>query len=259
MSIELRGDLPPARAAAVQVGGAAAALLLWHGVSAAGLVHPGILPAPLKVLASFGDLLGSGLPWNAWQSIKLNAMGYAEAVVICLPLGFVIGLFRTPKAMSERLLSALRFLPLPAALGVFIAAFGIGSGMKVHFLAAGITVYLLPTIVGRVGETPEVLDQTARTLGASRWQRIRHVFIPDVLARAFDDIRVLVAISWTYITIAEVVNSSAGGLGAMAELARRQSRVDKVYAVLVVVILIGWFQDWTFKRLDRALFPHKYA
>src|SRR5688500_1193109 len=170
MNVQLRGDLPSATAALVQGAGAAGALVLWHLVSITGLAHPSILPAPLKVLDGFGDLLSSGLLWNAWQSIKLNFMGYLEAVAICIPLGFFIGLFATPRAMSERLLSALRFLPLPAAMGVFIAAFGIGSTMKVHFLAAGIIVYLLPQIVGRVKETPEVLDQTARTLGASTWQ-----------------------------------------------------------------------------------------
>jgi NitT/TauT family transport system permease protein len=75
----------------------------------------------------------------------------------------------------------------------------------------------------------------------------------------FDDIRVLVAISWTYITIAEVINASEGGLGALAYIASRQSRVDKIYAILLVIMAIGFVQDWTLKRADRWLFPYKYA
>jgi NitT/TauT family transport system permease protein len=255
----LRGTLPPLTVVLVQLVGAALGVVLWHLIAVSGLVHNGILPPPLKVLTSYGALLKDGIVVHAYTSTKLNLFGYVEAVLICIPVGFVLGLFPVFEALSERLLASTRFLPLPAAMGIFIAAFGIGTTMKVQFLAVGIIVYLLPTVVQRVKETQDVYVQTARTLGASNWQIIRRVFLPDVLGRVFDDIRVLVAISWTYITIAEVINASEGGLGALAYIASRQSRVDKIYAILLVIMAIGFVQDWTLKRADRWLFPYKYA
>lgn len=255
----VRGTLTPRMTVLVQVVGLFVALGLWHLLAVSGVVHRGILPPPLKVVQSFGPLLQDGLLYHAYISTKMNVLGYVEAVVICGVLGFVLGLFPGPKALSEKPLASARFLPLPPLTGIFIAAFGIGTAMKVHFLALGIIVYLLPTVVQRVSETQEVYVQTARTLGATPWQQIYKVFIPDVLSRGFDDVRILVAISWTYITIAEVINSSGGGLGAMAYIASRQSSVEKTYAILLVVLLIGWVQDWLLKRADRMLFPHKYA
>ena len=256
---KLRGTLPTSTKLTIEVVGACCSLALWWTLNNFKVIPAGILPSPQRVFTSFADLFREGVLYHAYYSIKLNMLGYLEAVLFCLPVGLMLGLFPLFEALSERLLSATRFLPLPAAMGIFIAAFGIGTGMKVHFLAVGIAVYLLPTVVQRVRETPEVYVQTVKTLGAHRWQTIRYVFVPDLLGRVFDDIRVLVAISWTYITIAEVINSSAGGLGALAQTASRQGRVDKIYAILVIVMVIGLIQDWVFKCADRTLFPYKHA
>ncbi|MBP6665218.1 MAG: ABC transporter permease subunit, partial [Chitinophagales bacterium] len=136
--------------------------------------------------------------------------------------------------------------------------FGLGSSMKVAFLAFGIIVYLLPVVVQRVLEVEDVYVQTAYTLGATKWQRIKSVFIPAVLSRVSDDIRVLVAISWTYIIVTEVVNANSGGIGALAFKMARQSQIDKVFAILLVIIIVGFLQDLLFKLIDRLLFDFKY-
>ena len=60
-----------------------------------------------------------------------------------------------------------------------------------------------------------------------------------------------------HIIIAELVNKS-GGIGALAYVSARQSRIDKVFAILFVIILIGFVQDKLFTKLDKVLFPHKY-
>jgi NitT/TauT family transport system permease protein len=106
---------------------------------------------------------------------------------------------------------------------------------------------------------PQVDVDMMKTLGATRLQTIRHTFIPHVISKVWDDIIVLVAISWTYIIIAEMMNMSGGGLGALAYVASRQSRTDKIFAVLITIIVIGFLQDKILKGLDRIFFPHKYA
>ena len=130
--------------------------------------------------------------------------------------------------------------------------------MKVQFLAISIFIYLVPVIVQRVDETDNVLDQTMKTLGANRWQRIVYLYLPDVLSRVYTDIKVLSAISWTYIVVAEMVNLT-GGVGALSFLAARQGRTDKVYAIIIVIVLVGLLTDKMFNLLDPVLFPHKFA
>jgi NitT/TauT family transport system permease protein len=113
-----------------------------------------------------------------------------------------------------------------------MAWFGIETNMKVQFLAFGIMVYLLPVVVQRIADVDEIYLQTAYTLGANKWQIFKSVYWPFVTSKIFDDIRVLTAISWTYIIVAELVNKT-GGVGALIFTAAPRSRLDKVFAVLL--------------------------
>jgi NitT/TauT family transport system permease protein len=223
------------------------------------LVKRGILPSPIAMVKSFGELhTEDALVRNTAYSVALNFAGYMEAIALALLLGFLIGLVPFFGSFLGRYVDAIRFLPLTAVTGLFIAWFGIETNMKVQFLAFGIFVYLLPVVVQRIKEVEKTYLQTAYTLGASSWQTIRTVFWPSVTSRIFDDIRVLTAISWTYIIVAEMINRT-GGVGSMIWLAARQSRLDKVFAILFVIIIIGIIQDKLFQWLDKLLFPYKRA
>ena len=256
----LRGQLSRKSKAAIEIFGFVFFVVLWWTISDLGFLPRGIFPHPWKVLLSFGELYTEhDIITHTIYSLKINFFGYCEAVLLALPLGFLIGLLPVCRGLSERIMAASRFLPLPAVTGVMIAAFGIGTIVKIHFLALSIFVYLLPVVVQRIDEVDEVYVQTVKTLGANHWQTIRHVFFPLAVCRISDDIRVLVAISWTYIVIAEGINRGDGGLGAMTFDVSYQHRIDMLYALLVIIMLIGFLQDKLFNLIDRALFPHKYA
>ncbi|MCI4626549.1 MAG: ABC transporter permease subunit [Candidatus Magnetoovum sp. WYHC-5] len=255
---ELRGRLSRREKLLTEIAGIFLFLLIWYVIVASGFFQETILPSPEKILFSFMDLyIEDALLQNTLHSIKLNLLGYIESVAVSLPLGFLIGLIPLFRGLSERLISSLRYLPLTAAMGLFIAWFGIGTNMKVQFLSFGIIVYLLPVVIQRIDEVDDVYLHTIKTLGATKWQTIKCVYMPSVISRVSDDIRVLVAISWTYIIIAELVNKTEGGIGALAYTAARQSRVDKVFAVLIIIVLIGFVQDKLFATIDRVLFPYK--
>ena len=223
------------------------------------LVPRSSLPHPMRVLTAFGDLYRDNeLIQNAAKSIGLNIGGYIKAIIWSLPLGFIIGLIPLFRGSFQRVVNAIRFIPLTAVTVLFIVWFGIGVPMKVNFLAFGIMIYLLPVIVQRIDEVNEVYLKTVYTLGANAWQTVLTVYIPSVLSRLSDDIRILTAISWTYIIVAET-SGDQGGLGSLIyRAAQRMGRIDKTFAILILIILIGVFQDRVFAYLDRKFFAHKY-
>lgn len=256
---DLRGTLDKSTHIAVSIVGFIVLILIWQSMACFNIVPPSLLPSPWRVLISFKDLhFEDALIRNACYSIKLNLFGYLEAIAIAIPLGFIMGLFPVIRSASDAYIKAFRFVPLAAATGLFIAWFGIYDNMKVQFLAVSIIVYLIPVVIQRLDDVENVYVQTAQTLGANKLQLIFSVFVPSVLSKIWDDIRVLVAISWTYITIAEALNMT-GGIGALAVQCARRSRVDKVFAVLLLIVLIGFIQDKLFKWLDKKFFPHKYV
>ncbi len=220
-------------------------------------VYP-VIPNPAHVVQSFPRMIKEDkLIENTLRSIWRNLQGYLWAIILALPLGFMIGLFPLFKGMFSRPVDALRFLPLTALTGVFMLAFGTEETMKVSFLAFGIFVYLLPVVVQRINEVKDVYLKTTFTLGASDWQTIKTVYFPSVMSKLIDHIRVLTAISWTYIIIAELLNKE-GGIGALMFTSGRQGQTEKVFAGLIVIILVGFLQDWIFVYIEKRIFPYRH-
>ncbi len=221
-------------------------------------IYP-IVPLPSDVAASYGDLIKEdNLFNNALRSIWLNFQGYFWAVLLCIPIGFLIGLFPVFRGLFSKPVDALRYLPLTALIGVFIIWFGIYDEMKVAFLAFGIIVFLLPTVISRIDDVDEVYLSTVFTLGASNWQTIKTVYFPAVMSRLLDDIRVLTAVSWTYIIVAEYINKDGGGLGALIYIKRRLQQVPDMFAIILVIVLIGFLQDRIFVYISKRLYPHRH-
>lgn len=223
-------------------------------------VYP-VLPRPDHVFLSYKSLFGKDrLVANALHSIWLNTQGYFWAILWALPFGFLLGLIPAVRQMFSGQVNALRFLPLTALSGLFLTWFGINDTMKIAFLAFGILVYLLPVVIQRINEVDSVYLKTVYTLGATDWQTIKSVYLPAVFTKLIDDIRVLTAISWTYIIIAELLSRSPGigGVGALIFMKGKLGQNDKVFAILLLIVLIGILQDKLFVLLDKRLFPHKY-
>lgn len=259
---DLRGELPAAWRWILVLIGVAIVLSIWHILTAGGtpIVNPAVLPSPWRLGIAFSDLYyENALIRNTFRSLGINLAGYVEAILIALPLGFLIGLLPLFRAGFQRQVEALRYVPLTAVTGLFVVWFGVGMSMKVHFLAFGILIYLLPVVIQRIDEVEDVYLKMVYTLGSTSWQTIKTVYWPSVSSRIIDDIRVLTAISWTYIIVAENYDASQGGLGSLIwRVGQRQGRMDKVFALLLLIILIGIFQDKIFKWMDKALFPFKY-
>lgn len=258
---KLRGDIPEKWRLLLELLGVGFIFLIWVVLTTGAnpIIENSVVPPPGKVLSAYGDLYADNeLVQNTFRSIGLNLAGYIKAILITIPLGFLIGLYPIFKGSFQKPIDALRFVPLAATTSLFIVWFGIYVPMKINFLAFGIIIFLLPIVVQRISEVKDVYLKTVYTIGANDWQTIRSVYIPSVFSKLIDDIRILTAISWTYIVVVEATNSSEGGLGSLIYMSKRLVRVDKLFAILIVIILIGFIQDRIFRSLDKELFPHKY-
>ena len=258
---ELRGSLDKRKSLLLAILGILLFFIAWIILTSGSepILRKQTLPSPWSVFSSYADLLKDNeLIVNSAKSIGLNLSGYVLALLITLPLGFIIGLYPVFRGLFQRYVEAIRFVPLTATLGIFIVWFGIGVQMKSMFMAFGIFIFLLPVVIQRIDEVKSVYLKTVYTLGATDWQTVKTVYIPSVMSRLWDDIRIMTAISWTYIVFIEA-NGSEGGIGdLLIRGAKRRGRVDKVFALLILIILIGVFQDKIFAYMDRKLFPHKY-
>src|SRR6195952_3183378 len=231
---------------------------LWFIVTNFGLINTHVMPTPQKTWHAFIEMTSEdNLVENILFSLRINVVGYIKCIIAALVVGFAIGLSPRVRKMFSQQVNALRFVPITALMGIFIAISGLTIVTKINFLAFGIWVYLVPVVVQRIDEVDTTHLQMMKTLGAGFWQTVRYVTWRSVIARLSDDIRILVGISWTYIIVAELAGIQ-GGLGSLIFLGERQSNVGKVYAVIFIIVAIGIIQDALFKLADRLLFSFKY-
>ncbi len=258
---KLRGDLNKKQQWLLAVAGVFFFIFVWFLLTMGEepVIPRGFFPSPQRVFNAYGDLFGQyELIKNTCRSIGLNLGGYIKAITYAIPIGFLIGLVPMFRGAFQRMVDAIRFLPLTALTGLFIIWYGIESDQKINFLAFGIFIYLLPIVIQRIDEVDDVYLKTVHTLGAKYFQTIWTVYVPAVVSRLIDDIRILTAISWTYIIVAET-SGDQGGLGSLIfRVGQRLSRVDITIACLLLIMIIGVFQDKIFGYLDRKFFPYKY-
>lgn len=242
-------------------------LVLWHVLTTTEVINRKILPPPIDTVNAFVDLfITSTQGWkDLFYSIKLNLTAYVYALGISIPLGFIIGLFPLPKALFQRYTDALRFLPIPCVSGIFIACMGLGFTMKASFLAFGIILFILPSVVNHISNLQNptnvndyVYLSTIKTIGANNWQKFKEVYFPYTMGKVYSEIVNLTSITWTYLVISECLNKE-GGIGASISTFARQSNTPAIYASLLVIILTGMLQDYSCKKLEKVLFPYKFT
>jgi NitT/TauT family transport system permease protein len=229
---------------------------VWLGLTLGShpTVTPVFLPSPVQVLQSLLRLTFEGQLWPAvWASTLRILLAFVAAALVALPLGILMGAYEPVNRLFEPIMAPLRYMPISAFIPLLILWLGIGESQKIAFLFLGVFVYLLPVVVNAIRAVPEELVQTALTLGASRFQVIRTVLVPAALPDIFDSFRVMNAISWTYVILAEIVNARQG-VGALIQLASEHLHTADVFAGIFVIGVIGILTDVMIRALNAVLF-----
>ncbi|HEY3120539.1 MAG TPA: ABC transporter permease [Vicinamibacteria bacterium] len=253
----LRAPLPRGTAVVLSFVAPIAVLGAWCVTTYGGLAPPDFLPSPTEVLKGTLQLFIEHDLWSAiLVSTRRIAIAFLLASAVALPLGVLMGSFDAVNGLFEPVVAPLRYMPISAFIPLLILWFGIYEKQKIAFLFLGVFVYLLPVVVSAIRGVPEELVQTALTLGASRGQVIRTVLLPAALPEIWDSFRVMNAISWTYVILAEAVNPEHG-LGYMVELARTHQKASWSFAGLIVIGGIGLLTDFIIRLLGNALFGWK--
>lgn len=237
------------------VGGFALALFFWCLLSYGGVIRRDFLPTPGDVLSALAYLhTDQALVRSAVASMVRVTLGFAASLAVAFPLGVACGSIPRLKAWIFPTLEPLRVLPIAGILPLTILWFGIDESQKVAALFLG-TVFFLCVAIGSAIEAVEpTYLSLAATLGASGWQRITKVLIPAAGPPIWEACRNLFGVVYSYLLVAEAVNADYG-LGALTIAAQRRQHIDQVFALILVILLLGYLSDSLLKWAGRKLFP----
>jgi NitT/TauT family transport system permease protein len=231
-------------------------VLLWHVAATRDGAPSALFPAPLQVLDALRELfMEKGFATDVWASLKRIGISFGLAVLIAVPLGILMGTFSVVAAFFNPLVSAFRYLPAPAFIPLLLMWLGTGDEQKIALLVLGVIWFLITLISDVTSQVSADFIETSRTLGGSRRTVLWTVVVPSALPGIVDTCRQMLAVSWTYLVIAEIV-AATDGIGAMMMRARRFVHVDEIMAGIVVIGLLGLLCDLAFRGLHWLWFPY---
>lgn len=228
-------------------------VLAWVALSASGTVTERFLPPPDAVWRAGSELASSGqLADDALASIRRVLLGFGLAVLVSVPLGIVMGAFRAGQALLEPAVGLLRYLPASAFIPLLIIWLGLGEPSKVALLFIGTVFFNTLMTADVVRRVPASLIDVSYTLGARRGEVLRKVVVPHALPAMIDAVRVNAAAAWNFVVVAELI-AAEEGLGYRIARSQRFLQTDRIFAVLVVIAVIGLTIDVLLRLLrDRV-------
>ena len=259
--LRIRGELPRGVPVLLGLIPIASILLLWwvftYGAAEERRIAPTILPSPVEVVRSIPELIANrDLLHHVWASIRRVGQSFFLSLVIVLPLGILMAAFRGVGATFMPVATASGYVPIATLVPLTMSWFGIDELQKIMFLTMAFGIYLLPLVVQAIEAVPDIYLRTSYTLGATRFQVIRHVLIPIALPDLWHAMRLAFGVGWTYIVLAEVV-VMVDGLGFLIQNSFRRGPREHIYLVILVITLIAWVADLGWKRLGGYLFPYR--
>ena len=228
----------------------------WQLAVYFGFVTELLMPRPTHVVATLFNLLSTGSFWiDIGASLLRILVSFLMASVIAVPLGIAMGSFGALEAFFNPFMAAWRYLPAPSFIPVLLMWFGTGEGPKLALLFIGVVFFLIALVMDYTKQVRTEFIETSMTLGGTRGQVLWTVIVPAVLPNVVVSMRQMLAVSWTYLVIAEIV-ASTNGIGAMMMRARRFLHTDEIMAGIVVIGVLGLVCDMLFRMLHRLLFPY---
>lgn len=230
-------------------------IIFWYLITEGlHLVNPYILPGPIEVCTSAWDLIVSGkLLRNTIDSLFKVFGGLILAAVVAIPLGVLLGWYKTLEDLCSFVISILRPIPPIAWIPFSILWFGIGTVPAIFIIFMGCVFPILVYTIDGVKRTDKVLIESAQTLGASDRNVLTRVVLPSVFPNIVSGLKVGVGIALMCTISAEMIGSSSG-LGYM--ILQATSRFDPGTTVvgMIVIGLIGLILDYVFGLAEKRIF-----
>jgi NitT/TauT family transport system permease protein len=225
--------------------------------------NPGdkLLPAPATIASTVhsyafeeDERSGEYLLWtDTWASLQRLLVALGISAILGLTLGLAVGVLPYVRATLAPFIAVLSLIPPLAVLPILFIVAGLGELAKVTLIIIGVAPVIVRDLSMRVGELPNEQIIKAQTLGASTWQLIVRVVLPQLWPRLIDALRLCLGSAWLFLIAAEAI-ASTEGLGYRIFLVRRYLAMDVILPYVAWITLLAFAMDWLLKTLRAKAF-----
>jgi NitT/TauT family transport system permease protein len=243
----------PRYAWARQILALAVLLALWQAAGYAGMLNPLYMPTPTQIWSALAELFGTGRIWPHIEATFTAALvGLALGIVVGIALGVAAALIRPIAELLEPVMLLLNAIPRVILAPLFVIWFGIGLGSKVALAFILVSVVIFFTVFTGIRQVDRKLVERIVTLGGSRIDLLRQVYLPSVAAWVLGNLKVAVGFAFTGAVVGEFVAASRG-LGYLLSFAQSTYNASLMMALVLLIMAVVLVIFAVAGRLEKRL------
>ncbi|HYP32709.1 MAG TPA: ABC transporter permease [Burkholderiaceae bacterium] len=238
--------------------------LAWHVLTAPGLIPHFLFSDDNQAAFFFGQPLKifdrirtwffvdadiyRHLAVTLWETVLAFGIGTA----LGLGMGLWLALSPLAAAILDPYIKALNAMPRVILAPIFAVWFGLGVASKVALGVTLVFFIVFFNVYQGVKEVSPVILASARMLGASRRQLLRHVYLPSATSWVFSSLHTSVGLAFVGAVVGEYLGSSQG-VGYLILQAEGSFDIDTVMAGILVLTVFALLLDALVGRAEKAL------
>lgn len=229
--------------------------LLWKGYVVAFEVSPLVLPPPEDVLHALARLMQrEDTYYHIYTTLVECLGGFCIAVIVGTLLGQLLGRIAILDTIFKPFVIALQLTPKVALIPLFILWFGFGIESKIIIsaLLAFFPVFSNSYLGAKSVDTG--LIEVFQVGKASTWQRFKLLVIPASLPYILTGMEMAIVLAIIGAVVSEFVAGSRG-LGYLATIKLQDLEVDTLFAVVILLAMIGFVLYFTVGSLRKVVIP----
>ena len=191
---------------------------------------------------------------HIWDSFLRVFLGLVAGILIGVPLGLFMGLNRFAKGFFDPLIELYRPVPPLAWAPLIISVLGIDNFGKVFLLfMVSLSIMIISARAGASGTQLSKIH-AAHSLGASKWQILRHVIFPNSLPEILTGIRVATGMCWGTLVAAEFLAGTTG-VGFVENVAKKYFQYEVIWITIFIMGMLGLLFDITIRKIIDKTIP----
>jgi NitT/TauT family transport system permease protein len=226
----------------------------WWVAAEIDLAKDIFLPGPVDVWNRAVELIEDGTLWDDTKvSFVRITIGFLISTAIALPIGILIGTYRSAEAAIEPPVDFIRYMPAVAFLPLTIVWVGVDESQKWLIIFIGTFFQQVLLVMDNVKRVPREYVDISRTLGMRDTSTLRRIVLPAAAPAIWDTLRITLGWAWTWLVIAELVAAS-DGLGHRIIVAQRYFQTDTIFVGILVIGMLGLIMDQIMKFTGKRIF-----
>lgn len=229
--------------------------LWWLAAAEAGR---NLVPTPLATYYAAVELLQQGRLWRAlWESLSVYLTGFGLAVITGIPIGLLLGGFRTLGRTMEVFMNALMATPRVAFIPLIIVFLGLGFQAKVFIIFLGAVMPVMVNTYAGVLHSDGELVEMARSAGATRLQIFVRILLPGALPFIVVGLRLGATIGLINTVVAELY-TAVTGLGGLLSRYGNTFNMAPYFVVVLSLSVVGVIVTQSLRFLETRMDRWRY-